>query len=212
MKASDLLVSPAFRTVAEEMTEVVRFVAQQGWVPATSSNFSARIPGLEGHYAVSRSGVDKYAFGPGDVMVVDDNGNGVAPAGARPSAETLLHTMLYDDPGIGAVLHMHSVAATVLSMKVASKQITLTGYELLKGLSGVKDHRHKETVPILANSQDMPELAAHVEKIRKIHPGLHGYLIRGHGLYTWGRDLKEARRHVETFDFLFQCILQSSPF
>ena len=32
-------------------------------------------------------------------------------------------------------------------------------------------------------------------------PLQYGYLIRRHGLYTWGRDLEEARRHVEIFEF-----------
>ena len=37
-------------------------------------------------------------------------------------------------------------------------------------------------------------------------PLQHGYLIRKHGLYTWGRDLDEARRHVEIFEFLLECV------
>jgi methylthioribulose-1-phosphate dehydratase len=38
------------------------------------------------------------------------------------------------------------------------------------------------------------------------NPLRHGFLIRGCGLYTWGRDLDEARRHVESFEFLFEVV------
>ena len=37
------------------------------------------------------------------------------------------------------------------------------------------------------------------------HPDVHGYLIAGHGLYTWGRTVDDALRHVEAFEFLFEC-------
>jgi methylthioribulose-1-phosphate dehydratase len=39
-------------------------------------------------------------------------------------------------------------------------------------------------------------------------PG-HGFLLSRHGLYTWGRDLAEARRHVEIFEFLFECVARN---
>jgi methylthioribulose-1-phosphate dehydratase len=37
---------------------------------------------------------------------------------------------------------------------------------------------------------------------------LSGYLIAGHGLYAWGRDLAEARRHLEAFEFMLACELE----
>ncbi|MEC8305131.1 MAG: class II aldolase/adducin family protein [Planctomycetota bacterium] len=27
-----------------------------------------------------------------------------------------------------------------------------------------------------------------------------------HGLYTWGKDIDEARRHIEVYEFLFECL------
>ena len=33
-----------------------------------------------------------------------------------------------------------------------------------------------------------------------------GYLIRRHGLYTWGKDLEEATRHIEVIEFLLECM------
>lgn len=204
-----LLILPSFKKQAEALAKTVRFLAQRGWTPATSSNFSVAIPDLEDAVAISRSGVDKYAFSPEDVMVVDLEGKAVAPEDARPSAETLLHTMLYSKPDVGAVLHTHSVNGTVLSMQTKNDFLEIKGYELLKGLAGIKTHEHTEIVPIFNNTQDMEALSAEVKAYMEKHPSIHGYLIRGHGLYTWGKNLAEARRHIETFEFLFECIMRS---
>jgi methylthioribulose-1-phosphate dehydratase len=75
---------------------------------------------------------------------------------------------------------------------------------MLKGLSGVRSHDHREDIPILANSQDYAGLTAEVERTLDRHPGAHGFLLHRHGLYTWGRDLQEAKRHVEILEFLFE--------
>jgi methylthioribulose-1-phosphate dehydratase len=106
-----------------------------------------------------------------------------------------------------AVLHTHSVWSTILSdVHAAEVGLEIAGYEMLKGLAGVTTHEHREWVPILENSQDMPALAGRVESVLSEHPGCHGFLLRRHGLYTWGRDLAEARRHVEILEFLFEVV------
>ena len=132
---------------------------------------------------------------------------------ARPSAEALLHAKLYERlPDVGAVLHVHSPCATVLSrLEAAVGMLELTGYEMLKALSEVHTHEHKERVPIFANTQDMRALARSVDAWMDAFggEGLHGYLVAGHGLYAWGRNIKEAHRHVEAFEFLFDCALRS---
>jgi methylthioribulose-1-phosphate dehydratase len=125
----------------------------------------------------------------------------------RPSAETLLHTALYKRfPEAGAVLHTHSVNATVLS-RLAEGQLLFQDYELLKAFAGVDTHETSIIVPIFPNDQDIPRLAARVDSWMDTHPPIHGYLIAGHGLYTWGRTMAEALRHIEAFEFLFQCEL-----
>jgi methylthioribulose-1-phosphate dehydratase len=75
---------------------------------------------------------------------------------------------------------------------------------MLKGLSGVKTHDHRELLPIFENSQDLAALSAVVAERLANDPLPHGFLLRGHGLYTWGRDLAEARRHVEILEFLLE--------
>ena len=206
----ELLDDPHFKRTASALTETVRFLAARGWTPATSSNFSARIPHRGELIAISRSGVDKSLFCEEDVMVVDMAGKSVAPEGARPSAETLLHTLLYESSNVGAVLHTHSVGGTVCSMQYAKRgSIEFRGYEILKGLAGNQSHEATEILPIFPNDQDMAALSRQVGDYWKHHRNIHGFLIEGHGLYTWGMDLASAKRHVETFEFLFECLLKT---
>lgn len=197
----------AFAQAATALAGAVAFLARQGWTPATSSNFSCRAGRV---MAISRSGVDKHAFMPADVMAVDMDGYPIGPDAPRPSAETALHVAVYAErPDVAAVLHTHSVAATVLSMRhAAAGVIVLSDLEILKGLAGVTTHETSVGLGILPNSQDMGWLAGEVRALLRGAPDARGLLIAGHGLYAWGVHLGEARRHVETFEFLLQCRLE----
>lgn len=193
-------------TLADDIIANVRELAGNGWTPATSSNFSQRLDGC--HAAITVSGADKGRMTREDIMVVDFEG---LPVGTdkRPSAETLLHTQLYRRfPGIGCVLHTHSPVQTIASRLYAGNgHIRLEGYELLKAFHGNSTHETAVDVPVFANTQDMPTLAAQVDALLDRQP-LWGYLIDGHGLYAWGRDMAEARRHLEAFEFLLHCELE----
>lgn len=194
------------REKADEIIANVRELAQAGWTPATSSNFSERLD--DRHAAITVSGRDKGRLTPADIMVVDFDGRPVATA-HRPSAETLLHTQIYRRfPEIGCVLHTHSPVQTIASRLFAGAgRVRLEGYELLKAFHGNTTHETAVDVPVFANTQDMPELAAKVDALLDRGP-LWGYLIDGHGLYAWGRDMAEARRHLEAFEFLLLCELE----
>ncbi|MGH2822094.1 MAG: methylthioribulose 1-phosphate dehydratase [Thermoleophilaceae bacterium] len=193
------------RQVAGEIVTAARELAARGWTPATSSNFSMRLD--EAHAAITVSGLDKGRLTEDGVMVVDLDGRPVATE-QRPSAETVLHTRLYRrDAGIGCVLHTHSLVQTVASRVFApSGGVRLEGYELAKAIAGTTTHEAVIELPVLANSQDMPATAGQVEALLDARP-LSGYLIAGHGLYAWGRDLAEARRHLEAFEFMLACEL-----
>ena len=188
---------------AGEIIVNVRELAERGWTPATSSNFSRRLD--DAHVAITVSGRDKGRLTEGDIMVVDLDGQPVATE-QKSSAETLLHTQLYARfPEIGCVLHTHSRTQTVASRLYAAEgRVHLEGWELLKAFHGNDTHEAAIDVPVLPNTQDMPFLAAQVEKLLDTQC-LWGYLIDGHGLYAWGRDMTEARRHLDAFEFLFAC-------
>jgi len=77
---------------------------------------------------------------------------------------------------------------------------------MLKGLAGVTSHDHREWLPIVENSQDMRALAETTSETLAAHPAAHGFLLKQHGLYTWGATLSAAKRHVEILEFLLESI------
>jgi methylthioribulose-1-phosphate dehydratase len=185
--------------------EVANFLNSKGWTPATSSNFSQRLD--SDHCAITVSGKHKGKLTSDDIMVVDLKGNPVTPQ--KPSAETLLHTSLYKwDESIGAVLHTHSLNSTLLSLLENESILRLQGYELQKAFSGISTHENIISIPIFENTQDILVLAEEV--ITYLNTGVNCwvYLIRGHGIYSWGRDMDEALRHLEAAEYLLQCELE----
>ena len=197
-----------YAIAAQSIVDAGRFLYDRGWSPATSSNYSARID--SDHVAITVSGRHKGQLAAGDVMVVDLNGNPVQ-SNCKSSAETLLHTVLYQVfPDAGAVLHTHSVKATVLSRLIPpGKSLELEGYELQKAFAGVTSHEGRLWIPVFDNTQDIPALAEQTGEWFRAHLEQPGYLIRGHGLYTWGATMADCLRHVEAFEFLFECELET---
>jgi len=193
--------------LTRQIIEAGRFLYGRGWSPATSSNYSARLSADQALLTVS--GRHKGQLGENDVLATDLAGNSLEP-GKKPSAETLLHTQLYAwRADIGAVLHTHSVNATVLSRLTPGDRLLLEDYELQKAFSGVTTHESRVTVPIFDNDQDIARLAGKVQLWLETHPDCVGYLIRGHGLYTWGPQMSDALRQIEAFEFLFDCELKT---
>jgi methylthioribulose-1-phosphate dehydratase len=203
--AAELPARPEVRA----LQEVGALFYERGWSVGTSSNYSVVLNREPVRLLITASGKDKRRLGAGDFVVVDEAGRPVDAAQPRPSAETLLHVAAAQQPGVGAVLHTHSVWGTLLSdLYFRHGGLELEGYEMLKGLAGVASHEHRQWVEIFDNTQDIAALARRVRQrfADADRPLRHGFLIRRHGLYTWGRDLDEARRHVEIFEFLFEVV------
>lgn len=205
-------VQKEFQDKGQTLAAMVRQFAELGWVPATSSNFSVRISCEDNLAVITQSGKDKLSITQKDMMLVDLEGAPVSPENAKPSAETLLHTTLYGyQSDIGAVLHTHSPAATLLShMNLKAGHVAIEGMELLKAFRGNTTHETKEVFPIFPNTQDIRALSKDVLNYFEKNTSMKGYLIAGHGLYTWGQDLREAKRHLEAMEFLLQFKLQES--
>lgn len=185
-----------------ELIAAGRFFHARGWVPATSSNFSARLNADE--ILITSSGQHKGRLDEDGFLRADLQGNALE-IGKRPSAETGLHTVMYRrDAALGCVLHTHSVNATVLSMRL--DQVVFEGYEVQKALPNVTTHESRVVIPVFPNSQDIPALAAVVDAYLDANPHTVGYLIRGHGLYTWGATVADTLRHIEALEFLFECV------
>lgn len=197
--------------LSTELIEAISYFSQKGWSPATSTNYSVRSSYNPLNYIISRSGIDKSRFNYKDLILIDEEGEILAPfdiQGVKSSAETQVHTDIYRRfPEAQCVLHTHSLLGTVFS-KFYEKDgvLTISGLELLKAFDGNMTHEMEEFLPVVPNSQHIPDIIRDMEKNYKKYPELHGFLISGHGLYTWGKDIATAKRHIEAFEFLFECL------
>lgn len=183
-----------------------RWIASRHWVPATGGNFSIRSG--ENSALVTTSGKDKGELSPQDLLPVSWQ-DGTLNCPGKPSAETALHAQLYQlDSQIKAVLHTHSVQATVFSRLMNDDNYLFTGYEMQKAISGHSSHDTPCALAVFDNTQDIPALAQQVRLRWQQQPLNWGLLVRGHGLYVWGRNLDEAKRHLEGWEFLINCELE----
>ncbi len=206
-----------------ELTEILRPYAEQiaglqraghqfwtrGWSLGTSSNYSVVVGRNPDQLLLTASGKDKGHLLPNDFVLVDIEGKPTFPDQPKSSAETLLHCLAVSRCNAGAVLHTHSVWSTLLSQHYFSLGgIRIEGFEMLKGLEGITTHESVAWIPIFDNTQDIPALQSQVSAYIDANPDrpFWAYLIRQHGLYTWGRDLDAAVRHMEVIEFLFECL------
>ncbi|HTV56119.1 MAG TPA: methylthioribulose 1-phosphate dehydratase [Terriglobia bacterium] len=192
------------QAAVQSLCRISKEFYQRGWALGTSGNFSAVVSRNPLQLAVTQSGVDKGSVTPTQIVLVNDAGEAIN-ARARPSAEVLLHLTIAQARRAGAVLHTHSIWSTIASEMYADEDgVRIKGYEMLKGLEGVHTHQHSEWLPIIDNSQDIRALARELGSVLARRPDSHGILLRRHGLYTWGKDLAQAKRHVEILEFLLE--------
>ena len=195
-----------FDQAANEIVDAGKFLNQANLCPATTGNLSIKLD--SDLIAITVSGRHKGELTPEDVMLVDSEGKSLTPS-KKPSAETLLHTMIYQVvENAGAVLHHHTADGTVLS-RILPDTFKTEGYEIHKVFPNIKTHDSEVVIPIFENSQDYPTLANEIAEYLKAHPQTYGFLLRGHGFTTWGRDMKETRMRVEAFEYLFECELKT---
>ncbi len=199
------------------LAEITTGFVRRGWFPATSGNLSARVSpqGEPFLLVVSASGRDKASMTAADFLLVDGSLQPVqpgvqpevSPAELRPSSEAVVHARIYEATGCGCVLHVHTVWNNLIAERFSSEgEVALRDLEMLKGLD-IWEEAAEIRVPVLENLFKLPALAeAVVERITD--PRVPGILIRRHGLYAWGANPFEAKRHVEAFEFMFEYLLR----
>jgi methylthioribulose-1-phosphate dehydratase len=211
MSASRRLVNapkkpPRHSSVEMRLARLGRSLYTRGWLLGTSGNLSAVVSRDPFRLAITSTGLDKGALSADQFVRIDASGSVVHGTG-KPSAETALHLVAASVCQANAVLHTHSVWSTLLSERHAKERgLWIEGYEMSKGLKGVTSHQHREWLPILENDQNIPKLAHEVERVLNENPRAHGFLLRKHGLYTWGENLDEAKRHLEILEFLMEVL------
>jgi methylthioribulose-1-phosphate dehydratase len=204
MEAPEHIPNLKFTELASDLAATAKALHARGWLLGTSGNLSAVVQPEPLLLAMSPSGVDKGELLAEQIVLVDEHAR-IVNGGGKPSDETLLHIEIVKQRQAGAVLHTHSVWNTIISDLFADQgAVAIEGYEMLKGLAGVHTHKHREWLPIIENSQDMRELAAKVSTLLTEQRNVHGFLLHKHGLYSWGENLREAKRHIEILEFLIE--------
>ena len=199
--------SESFSQIASSLASTARSFYLRGWLAGTSGNLSAVVDREPLRLAMSPSGVDKGDLRAEQILMIDEGARVISEHRAKPSDESPLHLRIVKELGAGAVLHTHSTWNTILSdLHAADGGVAIEGYEMLKGLHGVNTHEHREWLPIIENSQDMLALADSIGDTLRKHQDAHGFLLRRHGLYSWGDDLPQAKRHVEILEFLLETV------
>ena len=186
----------------EEIASAIRTYNAKGWSPATSTNYSFKFESSEIY--VSKSGIDKSQFSADDFMTVDENGKGTGDfLNSKPSAETLIHCILYElFPETTVILHSHSIYPILIS-QTHENSVEFEGYEIQKGFDGQTTHDATVEIPIFNNTQDMIQFS-NVLKENKDRITNHTFIMKKHGTYAWGKTLFEAKRHLETLEYLCQ--------
>ena len=191
----------------QDVMEIGRWVESHNWCPATSGNLSARID--DQRILITVSGNAKGALTEDDLMEVNSQGD-PHNSDKRPSAETLLHALIYGHmPDAGYVIHTHSVYGTEFSRVIWSGDIRFNNYEMQKAFAGVTSHEQEIVVPVIPNSQNMVELAKDVDAYLRAGPVCPAFILAGHGIYSWGTTVADAKRHSEAMEFLMECEYKS---
>lgn len=195
-------------SLKEQIAETIRSYHQRGWSPATSTNYS--FLDETNTIWVSRSGVDKSQFSSEDFITVDNNGIATGKyAGVKPSAETLIHCVLYElFPETKVILHSHSVFPVLMS-NMYQNEVPFEGYEVQKGFAGETTHEATVRIPVFDNTQDMVDFAQTLRSNQAIIKH-HSFIMRKHGTYAWGTSLFEAKRHLETLEYLSEIHYRNS--
>lgn len=193
-----------------ELRDIKANLAARGWFPATSGNLSVRVGGFEPNaftFAITSSGRDKSVQTPEDFLLVNEKGLPTEATSLKPSAETLIHSEIYRLTGAGAIFHVHTIFNNLVSELYGErKSIPVDGVELIKAFNIWDEEAHIE-IPILPNYAEIPRIAELVEGA--IVPRIPGIVLRKHGIYAWGANAFEAKRHLEAFEFLFEYVYRS---
>jgi methylthioribulose-1-phosphate dehydratase len=196
-----------FPKPTQELTETGREFYRRGWVRGASGNFSILLARKPMRLCITAAGNEKGTLDETNFLEIDDDAE-ILQGFGRPSDETMLHLSIYRRrPKARCILYSQTVWGSMLSDKFyVDGSISMQGYEVLKGLSGVASYEHTERLPIVENSPDQIALSHVIENVLIENPTIHGIYIRRHGLYSWGETVEDARRSIEILEFMFEVL------
>lgn len=194
----------------DELRQIKQQFAAKNWFPGTSGNLSVRVGEFDPeqfYFAITASGKDKSVSTPEDFLFVDKSGRAAETTRLKPSAETQIHCEIYRLTGCGAVFHVHTVFNNLISEWFGDQgAVPAQGIELIKAFN-IWEENAAISIPVLPNFAHIPSIAERVEDV--LNPNVPGILLRNHGIYAWGQNAFEAKKHLEAFEFIFEYLYRS---
>jgi len=192
----------------DEIRDIKQTLAKRDWFLGTSGNLSIKVNDVPLQFLVTTSGKDKTKHTDDDFLLVNEFDQSIWDETKKPSAESILHRLIYLRTNATCVLHVHTIANNLITKDFpAQKELSFSGIEIIKAL-GLWEEDSEIAIPIIKNHAHIPTLAEDfLPHIQNDHGAV---LIHNHGITVWGTSAFEAKKHLEAYEFLFQYSLQGS--
>ena len=192
-----------------------------GWVSGTGGGMAIKNP-LTKNIIMSPSSVQKERLKPHNLFVLDEHGKIIEYGNIHKfdvigelkdelkltACYTLFMSCLNNKlhPETGCVIHSHSQNVSLVSL-MFNDFVEISGLEMIKGITG-HSNLEKCIVPIIQNTPKEPQLTKRLQNALKKYPKSYAVIVRGHGMYCFGKNWQKAKQHTECYDYLFEMIIK----
>jgi L-ribulose-5-phosphate 4-epimerase len=191
----------------EQVLDANLELVRRGLVLYTFGNASG-IDRKQGLVAIKPSGVPYEQMTPGDIVIVNLEGQTVEGT-LRPSSDLATHLILYRAfPDIGGVVHTHSRYATIWAQ--ACREIPCFGTTHADYFYGSIPVTEALGAHEIEQAYEANTGHAIVKLFREVDPlSMPAVLVSGHAPFTWGRSVAEAAHHAVVLEEVAQTALQT---
>jgi len=195
------MMQPPLRIIKEQMCEIGRRIWQRGFCAGNEGNHSVRLG--DDRFLCTPSGMSKGFLEPDDLVVVDQDGQGVffSSRGRTPTSEIKVHLAIYSHrPDVQAVIHSHPPHATAFA---------IAGEPIPQGI-----HPEAElflgSVPTAPYATPATQAAADTVA-SVLAPQTRAVVMASHGVVTFSDSLMDAYHKLEILDAYCRLLLLARP-
>jgi L-ribulose-5-phosphate 4-epimerase len=186
-----------------EVCQAILDLVAEGLVIQTWGNASA-VDRVSGLMVIKPSGVAYAGMRPEHMVCVSLATNEVVEGRLKPSSDADTHLKLYRAwPGIGGVVHTHSLFATAWAQ--ACKPLLAYGTTQADYWYGNVPCTRKLTAAEIKNDYEANTGEVILETFKKLkldplhHPAV---LVASHGPFTWGKNAHDAVHNASVLEFI----------
>lgn len=190
--------------------EICQEFHNKGWMTGSGGAISIR-HGDEIY--VSPSGILKERIKPRMLFVCDIEGShlgGPTPSkNMKKSSCAPMFMKAYQKRGAGAVFHIHSQNAVMVTLLFSGNEFRITHHQMIKAIINCKtgkNYRYDEelVIPIIENQNEELDIKDGIVAAMEDYPETCAVLVRKHGIYLWGKTWEQAKIMCEAYDYIFE--------